>query len=62
MHAMFSDKPKRRYMTVPNVDEARWAIGAMIHELAELNESQAYSFTRDELMAMLDEAMAAGSR
>lgn len=57
MHAMFSDDPKRRYMTVPNVDEARWAIGSMIRELAELNDWQAYSFTREELMAMLDEAM-----
>ena len=58
MHAMFSDSPKRRYMTVPNEDEARWAIGSMIRELAELNDWQAYSFTRDELMEMLDQAMA----
>ena len=57
LHAMSSDEPKRRYMTVPNVDEARWAIGSMIRELSELNDWQAYSFTRDELMAMLDEAM-----
>jgi NAD(P)-dependent dehydrogenase (short-subunit alcohol dehydrogenase family) len=59
MHAMFSEKPKRRYMTVPNEDEARWAIGSMIRELAELNDWQAYSFSREELIAMLDEAMAA---
>ncbi len=57
MHAMFSDKPKRRYLTVPNVEEARWAIGSMIRELAELNDWQAYSFTQDELVAMLEEAM-----
>ena len=62
MHAMFSDEPLRRYMTVPNEDEARWAIGAMIQELVELNEWQAYSFTRDELIGMLDAALAAGSR
>ena len=61
MHAMFSDNPKRRYMTVPNEDEARWAIGSMIRELAELNDWQAYSFSRDELMEMLDEAMAASA-
>jgi NAD(P)-dependent dehydrogenase (short-subunit alcohol dehydrogenase family) len=57
MHAMFSDEPKRRYMTVPNEDEARWAIGSMVRELAELNDWQAYSFTREELIVMLDEAM-----
>ncbi|MDX1499404.1 MAG: SDR family NAD(P)-dependent oxidoreductase [Woeseiaceae bacterium] len=62
MHAMFSDEPLRRYMTVPTEDEARWAIGAMIQELVELNEWQAYSFTRDELIGMLDAALAAGSR
>ncbi len=61
LHAMFSDAPKRRYMTVPNEGEARWAIGSMIRELAELNDWQAYSFTREELIAMLDEAMAADS-
>lgn len=58
MHAMFSDNPKRRYMTVPNEGEARWAIGSMIRELAELNDWQAYSYSRDELVEMLDEAMA----
>ena len=61
MHAMFSDEPKRRYMTVPNEGEARWAISTMIRELTELNDWQAYSFTREELIAMLDEAMAADS-
>lgn len=59
MHAMFSDQPKRRYMTVPNESEARWAIGSMIRELVELNDWQAYSYTREELIAMLDEAMGA---
>lgn len=62
MHAMFSDQPKRRYMTVPNEDEARWAIGSMVRELAELNDWQAYSFTREELIAMLDDAMANGNK
>ena len=58
MHALSSDKPKRRYMTVPNESEARWAIGSLIRELAELNDWQAYSYSREELIAMLDEAMA----
>lgn len=62
MHAMFSDKPKRRYLTVPDEGEARWAIGSMIRELAELNDWQAYSYTREELVAMLDEAIASGQK
>ena len=61
LHAMFSESPKRRYMAVPNEDEARWTIGAIIRELAELNDWQAYSYSREELIAMLDEAMGAGS-
>lgn len=59
LHAMFSEEPKRRYLTVPNESEARWAIGSLIRELAELNDWQAYSYSREELIAMLDEAMAA---
>ena len=62
MHAMFSDEPKPRYLIVPNEDEARWTIGSMTRELAELNDWQAYSFTREELMTMLDEAMASGTK
>lgn len=59
MHALFSDKPKRRYMVVPNAEEAGWTINQAMLELVQLNDWQAYSFTREELIAMLDEAMAA---
>lgn len=59
MHAMFSDEPKRRYMTVPNEGEAKLTLSAQIKELVQLNDWQAYSFSREELINMLDEAMAA---
>ena len=54
-----SDSPKRRYMVVPNEQEANATIRAHIRRLVQLNEDQPYEFTRDELMAMIDEAMAA---
>ncbi len=54
-----SDSPKRRYMVVPNEQEANFTIRAHILRLVQLNEDQPYEFTRDELMAMIDEAMAA---
>ena len=57
MHALFSDEPKRRYMVVPNEDEADRTIRKAIEELVQLNEWQAYSYDRDELVKMLDEAM-----
>ena len=57
MHALFSDEPKRRYMVVPNEDEADRTIRKAIEELVQLNEWQAYSYDRDELVKMLEEAL-----
>jgi len=58
LHALFADQPLRRYMVVPNEGEARWTIGTQMQELVQLNEWQAYSYSRDELIGILDEAMA----
>lgn len=57
MHFLFNDNPRRRYMTVPNEREAEITIRKIIQETAQLNEMQAYSYSRDELVAMLDEAL-----
>lgn len=57
MHALFSDEPKRRYMVVPNEQEAELTIRKAIEELVQLNEWQAYSYDRDELVKMLEEAL-----
>ena len=58
MHAMFDDNPKRRYMVVPNPQEAEATIRQMIRELVQLNEGQEYTYDRDTLVAMLDTALA----
>ena len=57
MHALTSDEPKRRYMVVPNAEEAELTIRKAIEELVQLNDWQAYSFDRDELVKMIDEAL-----
>ncbi len=57
MHALFSDEPKRRYMVVPNAEEAELTVRKAIEELVQLNDWQAYSFDRDELVKMIDEAL-----
>jgi len=57
MHALFADEPHRRYMVVPNEQEAGWTIDKAIQELVQLNEWQAYSYTREELIEKLDAAM-----
>ena len=57
MHAMFDDNPVRRYMVVPREEEASWTINKAIEELVQLNEYQAYSYTREELIEKLDAAL-----
>jgi NAD(P)-dependent dehydrogenase (short-subunit alcohol dehydrogenase family) len=60
LHAMSAGEPLRRYMVVPREEEAGWTIGKQIEELVQLNEWQEYSYTRDELVEMLDAALAGG--
>ncbi len=57
LHALFDDNPYRRYMVVPNEEEAGVTIRKAVEELVQLNEYQAYSYSREELIAMLDAAM-----
>ena len=54
-----AEVPKRRYMVVPNEGEAEFTIRTALRELAQLNDDQRFSFSRDELVAMLDDALAA---
>ena len=57
VHAMSSDEPLLRYMMVPSEGEAAWTIGAQIDELVQLNQWQAYSYSREELIEKLDTAL-----
>ncbi len=58
MHALFDDNPLRRYMVVPNAEEQQWTIRTKVNELVQLNTWGPYSYSRDELIKMLDEALA----
>jgi NAD(P)-dependent dehydrogenase (short-subunit alcohol dehydrogenase family) len=55
--ALFEPAPKRRYMVVPNQDEAEITIRKQIEQLVQLNERQPYSYDRAALVKMLDEAL-----
>ncbi len=57
-HALFADDPHRRYMVVPNEDEAGYTIDQQLRELVQLNQWGPYSYTRDELVEKLDKALA----
>lgn len=53
-----SETPKRRYMVVPNQAEASYTIRQALREMAQLNVDHAFSYSRDELVEMLDEVLA----
>jgi NAD(P)-dependent dehydrogenase (short-subunit alcohol dehydrogenase family) len=56
--ALFEPEPKRRYMVVPNQEEAEITIRKQIEQLVQLNEGQPYAYDRTALVKMLDEALA----
>ncbi len=56
--ALFEPTPKRRYMVVPDQHEAEITIKKAIQELVQLNEGQPYTYNREGLVKMLDEALA----
>ncbi len=59
LHALFDDNPKRRYMVVPNERQAQITVAKAMEEMVQLNQGQKYGYTRDQLIEMLDAAMAA---
>ena len=58
-HALFNAEPRVRYMVVPNKEEATWTVGATMKRLVQRNENQPHAFTREELINMLDDDIAA---
>ena len=56
VHALFDPKPKLRYLVVPDEGEARITMFVGIAKLLQMNESQPYTFDREELIQILDEA------
>lgn len=58
LHALFDENPKHRYMVVPNREEAGWTVGKAIQKAVQLNQGQVHAFSREELIGMLDKALA----
>ena len=56
--ALFEPQPKRRYLVVPNQEEAEITIRRQLQQLVQLNEGQPYTYDRQALVKMLDEALA----
>jgi NAD(P)-dependent dehydrogenase (short-subunit alcohol dehydrogenase family) len=58
MHALFDENPLRRYVVVPSEDEQARTIETKVMELVQLNQWGPYSFSRDQLIEMLNQALA----
>lgn len=58
VHALFAPDPKHRYMVVPSPREAEITIRKAMEELVQLNAGQPYSYDREALIKLLDEALA----
>ena len=56
--AMTSDAPKMRYLVVPAQNQAAIAIRKLVDEIVQLNQDQKFSYDRDALVKMLDDALA----
>lgn len=55
--ALFEPQPKRRYLIAHHEDEAHRTIKKQIEQLVQLNEGHPYTYNRDALVRMLDEAL-----
>lgn len=57
-HALFSDAPKEHYLVVPEQFQAMITIGKAIEELLHLNQDHQHSYTREQLIEMMDDELA----
>ena len=44
-------------MVVPNMEEQAWTIRTKVEQLVQLNQWGPYSYSRDQLVELLDEAL-----
>ncbi|HTE45422.1 MAG TPA: SDR family NAD(P)-dependent oxidoreductase [Gemmatimonadaceae bacterium] len=58
LDALSSANPKMRYLVVPTANQAAIPIRKLIDEVVQLNDRQKFSYDRDALVKMLDDALA----
>lgn len=52
--ALFEENPRDRYLVVPRQIEAGWTIAKAIDEMLALNVGHEHSYTRDEIVQLID--------
>lgn len=55
LDALSSINPKPRYLVVPSKEQAEMTIRKALQEALQLNYNQPYSYTREELISLIDE-------
>ena len=55
--ALSDPDPKLRYLVVPNQGQAGLTFRSLFQRVVQLNQGQKYSYSRDSLVAMLDQAL-----
>jgi len=58
LHALSDPNPRLRYLVVPNQRQAGAAIRRLMSLAAQVNQGHQYTYSRDSLIAMLDQALA----
>ncbi len=58
MHALFDTNPLRRYVVTPSQQERAFTINTKVNQLVELNQWGPHNYSRDQLVEMLDKALA----
>jgi NAD(P)-dependent dehydrogenase (short-subunit alcohol dehydrogenase family) len=62
LHALFSDDPKTRYLAPSDPRQAEFTLRNILADLSELSGGDTYEFSRDQLVDMLDEALASSEQ
>jgi NAD(P)-dependent dehydrogenase (short-subunit alcohol dehydrogenase family) len=62
LDALTSDNPKMRYLVVPAANQGAIAIRKLMDEIGQLNSDHKFTFSRDTLVKMLDDALARSKR
>ena len=58
MDALSSENPKEDYLAVSNSQQSEFVIRDMLHDLVEINRDFEYSYSREQLIEILDETLA----
>lgn len=60
-HAMTADEPSRRYLVVPNRNEAEMTIRTTMQRIVQLNSQHEYKFSKEELLEMMEQTIDAAN-